>query len=549
MNSFINLFNSSVADCWDDKAISQFRVKELKYSELAVEIAVLQDMWQEAGLGRGDKIAINARSSVNWMTVFMASVSGGYVSVQLFNGFLPADTARLVCHSDSRILYTEKAIFSSMDFEAMPQLIGAVDTESGELLAYRNGFDAIYNRRYETFLAKYPGGYSKSDFLARTARIPEPGIDDMCAIMYTSGSTGNPKGVMLSVRNFSANVQLVTDKLPMRRGENHLSVLPYAHIFGLTVDAITSLSIGMHLCVLGTMPIPRILREAFAELRPKVFFAVPMILGKFVEFVLGDDMNSAELIDYENHPDFCDAMRQKVMDAMGGRLEVFVTGGAAIPPAIESLLAFKLKTPFITGYGMTETAPVISLGPVGAYKAKSCGMVYKDYVDVKIDSADPRHIPGEVMVKGDIVFLGYYKNPEATSQVLLESGWLRTGDIGVLDGDNVLFLMGRCKNMLLSTNGQNIFPEEIEVVLNTLPFVSESLVVMREGRIHAIIVPDAVAIDSMGYDAQTVTSLMEANIAELNTRIPVYSSVNTFEIRYEPFAKTPKGSIRRFMYA
>lgn len=549
MNSFINLFNSSVAECWDCKGLSQFRVKELKYSELAREIAVLQDMWQEAGLERGDKISINAKSGVNWITVFMASVSGGYVSVQLFNGFLPSDTASLVCHSDSRILYTEKAIFSSMDFEAMPQLLGAVDTESGELLASRNGFDVIYNNRYAAFDAKYPDGYSKSDFLERLSRMSIPSLDDMCAIMYTSGSTGNPKGVMLSVRNFSANVNFLARTLPMRRGENHLSVLPYAHIFGLTVDAITSLSIGMHLCILGAMPIPRILKEAFAELHPKVFFAVPMILGKFVESVLGDDINAAELNDYQNHPEFCDQLRQRVMEAMGGRLEVFATGGAAIPPAIESLLAFKLKTPFITGYGMTETAPVISLGPVGAYKAKSCGMVYNDYVDVKINSADPRNIPGEVMVKGDIVFIGYYKNPQATAQVLLEDGWLRTGDIGVMDEDNVLFLMGRCKNMLLSTNGQNIFPEEIEVVLNTLPLVAESLVVMRDGRIHAIIVPDAAEIDRMGYDAQTISAVMESNIARLNTLIPAYSAVNAFELRYEAFAKTPKGSIKRFMYS
>lgn len=549
MNSFINLFNSSVAECWDCKGLSQFRVKELKYSELAREMAVLQDMWQEAGLERGDKISINAKSGVNWITVFMASVSGGYVSVQLFNGFLPSDTASLVCHSDSRILYTEKANFSSMDFEAMPQLLGAVDTESGELLAYRNGFDVIYNNRYAAFDAKYPDGYSKSDFLARLSRMSIPSLDDMCAIMYTSGSTGNPKGVMLSVRNFSANVNFLARTLPMRRGENHLSVLPYAHIFGLTVDAITSLSIGMHLCILGAMPIPRILKEAFAELHPKVFFAVPMILGKFVESVLGDDIYAAELNDYQNHPEFCEQLRQRVMDAMGGQLQVFATGGAAIPPAIESLLAFKLKTPFITGYGMTETAPVISLGPVGAYKAKSCGMVYKDYVDVKINSADPRNIPGEVMVKGDIVFLGYYKNPQATAQVLMEDGWLRTGDIGVMDEDNVLFLMGRCKNMLLSTNGQNIFPEEIEVVLNTLPLVAESLVVMRDGRLHAIIVPDAAEIDRMGYDAQTISAVMESNIARLNTLIPAYSAVNAFELRYEAFAKTPKGSIKRFMYS
>ena len=543
MESFIDLFHQRTIECWDDKALSQFHGKELTHAQLAREIAIIQDSWKKAGLKPSDKVAINARSSVNWMTVFMASVTGGYVSVQLFNGFTPSDTQNLVSHSDSRILYTEKAIFSAMDFESMPQLIAAIDTESGEILASRSpiSFEADSDN------------FTQEDFKARIASLPHPELEDVCAIMYTSGSTGNPKGVMLTVKNFSANVKLVSEKLPMRKGENHLSVLPYAHIFGLTVDGITSLCSGMHLCILGMPPLPRALKEAFAELRPAVFFAVPLILSKFVDFVLSDELkdeeNRKKLDDYKNNPEYCDKLRQMVIDAMGGRLEAFATGGAAIPPEVESMLAFKLKTPFITGYGMTETAPVISLGPVGNYKAKSCGMVYKDYIDVKIDSANPRSIPGEVMIKGDIVFKGYYKNDEATAAVLSEDGWLRTGDIGTLDEDNILFLSGRCKNMILSSNGQNIFPEEIEVVLNSLPYVAESIVVLRNHGIHAIIVPDGNAVAEAGFDASTINAVMAENIKFLNTQIPNYSTVSSFEMRFEPFAKTPKGSIKRFMYA
>ncbi|MCQ2959811.1 MAG: AMP-binding protein [Bacteroidales bacterium] len=543
MKTFIELFNESVNACWDKSAISQYGNKPLTYGEFAKEICVLQKMWKKAGLKQGEKVAINAKSSVNWMTAFMASVTGGYVSVQLFNGFTPADTQKLVDHSDSRILYTEKKIFSAMDFESMPQLIAAIDTDTNELLASRGNFTELYNDRYAEF---------SSVFKPEDYKVCGAAIEDTCAIMYTSGSTGNPKGVMLSVKNFTANVYGIVETIPMRRGENLLSILPFAHIFGLTVDAITSLCMGMHLCVLGCPPIPNIVKNALMELKPHVFFAVPLVLSKFTEYVLGDllksEENKAKLDDYENNPEFCEQLRKIVVEAMGGNVEVFATGGAAIPPEVESLLAFKLKTPFITGYGMTECAPLISLGPIGKYKAKSCGQVPDGYAELKIDSVDPHKIPGEVLVKGDCVFAGYYKNETATKAVLSEDGWLHTGDVGIVDEENILFLSGRCKNMILTSNGQNVFPEEIEVVLNALPLVAESVVVQRETQIHAIIVPNAAAIEEKGLDAEAVQAIMKENIVTLNNSIPKYSSVSSFELHMEPFAKTPKGSIKRFMY-
>ncbi len=544
MKTFIELFNESVKNYWDQPGISLYGNKPLTYGDFAKEICALQKVWAQAGLKKGDKIAINAKSSVNWMTAFMASTTGGFTSVQLFNGFTPTDTQKLVEHSDSRILYTEKRTFSAMDFEAMPQIIAVIDTDTLELLAFRGNFKELYENRYNAV-----ANFKKEDYTVAGAEM-----EDICAIMYTSGSTGNPKGVMLSVKNFSANVAMLHKELPLVPGENHLSVLPYAHIFGLTVDGITTLCKGMHLCILGCAPIPNILKSAFAELRPRIFFAVPLILAKYSEYILGDliksEENKAKLEDYENNQDFCKTLHDILMSALGGRVESFLTGGAAIPPEVESLLAFKLKTPFATGYGMTETAPVISLGPlgVGKYKAKSCGQVPANYINIKINSSNPQCIPGEVLVKGDIVFAGYYKNDEATKAMFTEDGWLRTGDVGTLDEENTLFLSGRCKNMILTSNGQNIFPEEIEVVLNAQPFVAESIVIQRDTQIHAIIVPNEAQIEEAGFDANAINAVMKENINNLNNIIPKYSSVNSFELRYEPFAKTPKGSIKRFLY-
>lgn len=534
MKTFIELFNDSVKSCWNNPALSVFGREPMTYGDLAREICVLHQLWEKAGLGIGEKVCINAKSSANWMTTFMASVTGGYVSVQLFNGFTPADTQRLICHSDSRILYTEKKNFDGMNWDEMPELLAAIDCDTLELLASRNGFDALYASRYTDWDAKHPT-FSVDDYCVRGAEM-----EDVCAIMYTSGSTGNPKGVMLNVKNFSANVELVSKTLPMYRGENHFSILPYAHIFGLTVDAITALSIGMHLCVLSNLPMPHLLEAAFSELKPRVFFAVPLVLAKYTEYILAEHLKNGER-------DF-DQLHDIMMEAMGGRIEVFATGGAAIPPSIENLLAFQLKMPFITGYGMTETAPVISLGPVGGYKAKSCGQVPDGYIDVKINSMDPHVIPGEVMVRGDIVFVGYYKNEEATRHVLTEDGWLHTGDVGTIDEDRILFLSGRCKNMILRDNGQNIFPEEIEVVLNQHPYINESVVVQRESLIHAILVVNENAVGEAGLDANTLNSVMREAIKHTNSQLAAYSQINTFELRFEPFAKTPKGSIKRYMY-
>lgn len=547
MEYFIRTFENTLRNCWDKPALDEYKTSSITYGQLAADIETIHLYFKAAGLEYGDKIAINARSSANWIKTFMAAISGGYVAVELFNGYTPKDTQALVHHSDSRILFTEKSIFNGMDLETMPNIMGVIDLHSGELLASRGDFAKIYADRDQLFAAAHPNGFTAAD-----VHYDERPMDELCAIMYTSGSTGFPKGVMLTVRNFSANIDMIPAHCPYHAGDNYVSVLPYAHIFGLTFDGIAPLCFGMHLVVLFVPPVPSNLKPALREFKPRVFFAVPLILRKMIEDTIGEFINSksgkAKLDNYEQNPDFCDALRTIFMEGMGGNIEEFVTGGAAIPDRIEQLLAIKLKTPFVTGYGMTECAPLISVGHLGSYKLKSVGEYVQEHVSVRFDSKDPEHVAGELLVKGDVVFVGYYKNEEATKAAFTEDGWFHTGDLGTMDKDNTLFLVGRCKSMLLSSNGQNIYPEEIEVVLNNMPFVAESLVVSRNEKLVALIVPDQNALADAGTDADNLTKIMDANLAALNKIVPAYSVVSSYELQLEPFAKTPKGSIKRFMY-
>lgn len=544
MQYFIKTFEESVKSCWGNPALNDYKSEALTYGELARKIETWHLIWKAAGLKEGDKISLNARSSSNWATTFMAATSGGYVSCQLFNGFTPADTQKMVNHSDTKILFTEKAIFDGMNFNEMPQLIAAIDMKNMELLASRNNFADIYARAEELFAEAHPDGWSAED-----VKYIDRDMDDLCCLNYTSGSTGTPKGVMLTVRNISSNVDLIPRYFPYRRGDNYLSILPFAHIFGMLYDMTACLCTGMHLTILCLPPAPTILKDAMQSVSPCTVMMVPLVLKKMAEYsaveILSDKANS-ELI--KNSPEYYALLRSRMMANLGGKVEIIVTGGAALPEELEKMLIEKLQLPLVTGYGMTECGPTITLGKLGKYKLKSCGILV-DCMQIEIDSPNPHEIVGEVLVKGSNTFVGYYKNPEADKEVFTENGWFRTGDLGTIDEENNLFLVGRNKSLLLGSNGENVYPEEIEVKLNVLPYVAESLIVQRGEKFIALIVPNADMIAAANISAGTLEDIMEQNITTLNKNIPAFAQVSGYELQEEAFAKTPKGSIKRFKYA
>lgn len=537
----------SIKRRWNNAVLSDFQGVTLSGADLAQRIEKIHIILKESGIKAGDKVALCARNSTSWATAFLGALTYGAVVVPLLHEFHPENVAHLVTHSGARILFTEQGIFDQLDKNRLTTLDGAIIipdmklalSRSEKLSAAVAGIDTL-------FAQKYPDGFKPED-----VAYVSVASDNLALINYTSGSTGNSKGVMLSYGNLWSNVSFGMKRIDfLHEGDGMLSMLPLAHMYGLVFELLFPLCKGCHVTFLGRVPSPKVLLKAFAEVRPKLVITVPLVIEKIVKGNVFPKLRTPAMRILLAIPGIRGIIyrkvRQQLLEAFGGQLRQLILGGAAVSSEVEEFLR-KIKFPFTVGYGMTECAPLVTYEWWATQRPHSCGRLV-DGMEAKVDSPDPANIPGVLHVRGANVMQGYFKNEEATAEALDKDGWLNTGDICTIDRDGYVYLRGRDKNMILSSSGQNVYPEEIEVKLNNLPLVAESVVVDRDGKIVALVHPDYEAGQKLGLTDEEIEKKVEENLPELNRQLPAYSRVNRIEIQKEPFEKTPKHSIRRFLY-
>lgn len=529
-------------------ALSDLNGEAITYAELTRRVARMHVLLRHAGIKRGDKIALCAKNSSHWALVFLSALTYGAVTVPILNEFRNDSIQHLVSHSDARLFFVDPAIWKSLDASQMPDVDGFVDIETWRLrLSRSTSVKTAFDELDRLVDMDFPEGITAENFDRDYFR---DGKDDLAVINYTSGSTGLSKGVMISYGNLWSNARYSTDNIKFfEPGDGMVSMLPLAHMFGLLVELVFPLLKGCHITFLGKVPSPKILLDAFSRIKPKLVVTVPLVIEKIVTNKIFPALRSPLMRVATRIPLLNDVIyrkvRSKMIDAFGGNLHQLIIGGAALAPSVEKFL-LRIKFPYTVGYGMTECAPLISYCFWDRQKPGSCGLVV-DRMQARVESPDPSTVPGVLWVKGDNVMQGYYKNQEATDAVF-DDGWMNTGDICILDNDGYLFIKGRDKSMILGPSGQNIYPEEIENKLNHLPFVAESIVVERDGRLVALVYPDEEAARHAHLPKEKIDSLMDYNLVTLNRELPGYSKVSSIELREEPFEKTPKQSIKRYLY-
>lgn len=547
--SFNSLIEQSIIKNWELDALTDYKGATLQYRDVARKIEKLHIIFQNSGIDKGDKIAICGRNSSNWAVVFLATLTYGAVAVPILHEFMPDQVHNIVNHSEAKLLFVGDMVAPTIKEEEMPHLEGILFIPDFSVLVSRSE-KLTYAREHlnEIFGHKYPKYFRQEHVNYYKEESPE----ELLLINYTSGTTGFSKGVMIPARALWSNYDFATGVLgdKVSRGDNIISILPMAHMYGMMFEFLFEFLIGCHIYFLTRIPSPAIIAQAFAEVKPAVIIAVPLVIEKIIRKKVFPKIQNNLMKLLLNMPVVSKKVNQKICEevknAFGGRFYEIIVGGAAFNQEIEHFL-HKINFPYTVGYGTTECAPIIAYSDYNDFVPGSCGKAVV-HMQVEIESSDPQNIPGEIIVKGLNVMLGYYKNEEATNQVLDSNGWYHTGDLGIMDKDGNIFIKGRSKNMLLGSNGQNIYPEEIEDKLNSLALVGESIVLQREEKLVALVHPDMEEAESMGFSIDDIQKVMTQNLQTLNEMMPGYSKVSDIILHEEEFEKTPKKSIKRYLY-
>lgn len=544
--NFIKLYETNFKKNWDLPALTDYKGgTTLTYGALAQEIAKLHLLFQELGIQKGDKISLIGKNHTSWALVFMATITYGAVIVPILHEFNPESMEQIVSHSDSKLVFVNHSLWKELDNEQIS--VPVIDIPTFELLSSSDTSTvAIFERWDRQFQEAYPNQFSKDDI-----RYSDVSNDDVICFNYTSGTTGFSKGVMITANNFAGNVTYAHDLNLLFTGERLLAFLPMAHVYGCAFDFLYALSAGVHVTLLGITPTPHNLISAMQEVKPHLIITVPLIFEKIYKKkilpIVSKPIVKAIMKVSGVNRIILNRIKKSLFDSLGGNFREVIIGGAALNAEVEAFF-YKMKFPFTVGYGMTECAPLISYDHHYEFVPTSCGSVLQGIMDARIDSPDPENIPGEIQVRGENVMKGYYKNPEATAEAFTEDGWLKTGDSGVMKGRR-LFIKGRIKTMILSANGQNIYPEEIESRLNNLPYISESVVVLRGNRLVALVHPDLPAVTADSVSPERLSEIMNDNKGILNKTVAQYERISQIHIVEKEFEKTPKKSIKRFLYS
>lgn len=545
----IKIFEESFRNNWELPALSDYNTKQtLTYGDFAKQIARLHLIYKESGIKPGDRVAVIGKNTPSWVIVFMGTITYGAVIVPILQEFNPKDAQHIINHSEAELLFASNAIWESFDFDNMRHVRAVISLDNDQLLAQKEEetIDTVLDNIDSLMSKNYPNG-----FTAACINYIERDNDQLMEINYTSGTTGFSKGVMLTGNNLAGNIVYGINSQLHRRGTRSVSFLPLAHAYGCAFDMLTPLAVGSHITLLGRIPAPKVLVKAMQEIKPHLVITVPLVLEKIYSKMIVPMISKTKLrwalaVPYLDRKIYVQ-IRKRLVEAFGGNFEEVIVGGAPFNAEVEEFL-YKIKFPFTVGYGMTECAPLVSHTPWREFVLHSAGRVLPGIMECKILSDDPENIPGEICVKGENVMSGYFHNTEATDKVLHEDGWLHTGDMGTLSADGTIFIRGRLKTMLLSSNGQNIYPEEIEAKLNNMLYISESLVVDRDHKLVALVYPDYDAMDRDGVTRDQLPAHMDTVKTELNKLVAPYERISQIEIMVNEFEKTPKRSIKRFLY-